>query len=421
MKSLKILSIAARYKLFLIAFLFINTQTLATTPSHASVQEFWVWDLTVMPPAFRKPKFWHHSRDKLPDRQNWINIWIEENLGEHEPQNASITELMNLLVRNTPEGSLDPSKGILPLGYDYFGPPPIPPGGDRDIHLVIAALPPYKRKDGKTFGFDGFFNIYDQFTEAQAQSETPTPQHSNEKNILYINALQPLQTDYMKAVVTHELSHLLVHGNQGKESKPIDPWLNEMLGEMAMQISGFFTEIPFVLKYASHTEWPLAVNGYGASYGALSLFGEYLLKSFDPKLIKKIPTTRGSAFERIESVYSRSWAALFEGYVKWLFEQNPSSSFADPTAPLPLKIRGRAETLGIAPTGILYLADTETDRQPSIMKTAKTCTSSKNVVRTVKVERSSLQATAVWIESSPPCAANLGGEGFSKEDAFVLK
>ena len=380
------------YKLFLLL-------VLATTPALAGESKFWVWDLTVMPPAFRQPRFTHAGEVRL-DKDS-MQLWIEDGLAAHTPTPAVVAGLLPLYAK------------FIETERTIFGLQPTPPSKDRDLHIVVAAIPPYSH-DGKTFGFDGFFNAFDQLTEAEA---VELGQHSNEKNIVYVNALQDVNSDYMRGVVAHELNHLVTHGQYDAETNPLDPWLNEMLGEAAMQLTGYFTDTRHVDAYRAHTEWPLAVLQYGVSYGGLSLLSEYLMTQFEHGLIGKIAPAHGDGFARLSVVYGQPWNQLFEGYVRWLFEQTPRSAF--PGAPVAVRLP--TDIMQLGPSGVLYLpADFALTAEPKLAITAvpKACLASKNVIRTSVVHRDQAQALALWVESTPPCAA---ARGETKFEGFTLK
>ena len=356
-----------------------------------------------MPPGFRNPEFELHSSDKLIT--DHLHLWVEKDLGAHTPSTSTLDYLrLRLTV-------------ALETEREIFGRQPVSPSGDRDIHVIVAALPPYE-KNGKKFGFDGFFNVFDQMSEAVAQTHG---QHSNERNIVYLNALHDLNDLYMHGVAAHELNHLLTHGQYDEEKNPLDPWLGEMLGEAAMQLTGYYTDTGHVARYRAHPEWPIAVNGYGLSYGAVSLFAEYLSFRFGYAPLGKLAPANGNGFERIETVYGVNWAELFSGYAKWLFEQDPRSGFAGN----PVATREPRSSISIGPTAITYVSGEaiKAEKEFQITAVPPACGSSQNVIRSSFVtdanENERRTATAIWIESTPPCAASRG-EGDEK-NAFKLE
>jgi hypothetical protein len=363
-----------------------------------ALSSFWVWDLRVMPPAFRKPEF--RLAATAPAGADHLNVWVENGLGERDPSPRAIEHLTRAFA--------DESKGALAIERRAFGPQPTPPSKDRDVHLVIASLPPFE-KNGKKFGFDGYFNAFDQLTEADAAAQG---QHSNERDIIYVNALQDLDSDYMRGVIAHELAHLITHGPE-RES-----WFNEMLGEAAMQMTGYFTDLRHVDSYRAHPEWPLAVTGYGVSYGGVSLLAEYLLARFGDERFGRLATAPGGTFAKFENVYGMRWSNLFEGYARWLFEQKPPSRFVGTRVPT----RKLAGPFKLPPSGVVYLEAGGGAPVLEITAVPQSCASSRSVIRLAPVTRQSFvdeNAYAAWVESEPPCAANQGGAK-SESDAFVI-
>ncbi|MBI3543863.1 MAG: hypothetical protein HY075_11375, partial [Deltaproteobacteria bacterium] len=221
-------------KRLLLVFLLL----LPCAPARAGADKFWVWDLTVMPPAFRQPTFTKVGEAPLAGNEK-VSVWVEDGLGAHAPTPEQLGALVPLYAR-----AIDLERGT-------FGAQPTPPSRDRDFHVLIAAIPPYE-SHGRKFGFDGFFNAFDQLSEKDAREQG---QHSNERNIIYVNALQDVNGDYMRAVVVHELNHLITHGQYDGEKNALDPWVNEMLGESAMQLAGYFTDVKHVQAYRAHPEW----------------------------------------------------------------------------------------------------------------------------------------------------------------------
>jgi len=369
----------------------------------ASQADYWIWDFKIMPPTFRKPIFSKVMTGESAEGDR-LHLWVEDKIEPNTPSSGTLNSLLNLLVYQP---------GVLSVEKRLFGSTAVPPSGDRDVHVLIAAVKPYENH-GKKFGFDGFFNVFDQMTEEEANKYD---QHSNEKNIIYINALNDVASEYMQAVVVHELSHLLIHAN---DDGSIDPWLNELLAEASMQILQFYTDTEHVNKYRQNSEWPLAVKGMGISYGATSLFGEYLMRSFPPEKIGDLVKARGIAFGRVEEVYGSSWASLWADYVVWLFEQKPLSGFSGAE----VSVKENASTHTIAATGVKYLSALVVDDQFRIVSVPHDCVKSANIVRTKTVSRARAeqieQATALWVESVPPCAAQRGESAYGK-DAFVLK
>jgi hypothetical protein len=350
-----------------------------------------------MPPGFRQPQFTEYSVQPIGNEK--LHVWVEENLAEHAPNETTLNNLRRRLSR------------AIETEREIFGVQPTPPSQDRDIHMIIAAIPPYQ-KNGKNYGFDGFFNVYDQLTEEKAQQYG---QHSNARNIIYLNALQDLASAYMQGVAAHELNHLITFAQNDPDKNPLDTWLNEMLGEAAMQITGYYTDTTHVQNYRAHPEWPVAIEGYGLSYGAESLFAEYLMTHFDVKMIGRLAPSQGNGFERISHVYQKSWNEIFEGYIHWLMEQNPSSRFEAGS----IAARAPSNEIKLPPTAVTYITGTPFNAAQEFKITAAppACTSSTNMIRSFATSDGKQTLTAIWIESQPPCIASFSKGSY---ESFTL-
>lgn len=406
-----------------IATLALSISACAHTREIESQRKFWVWDLTVMPPSYRHPEFSLQSNEKLKSTGEDVRIWVEKDLAAHTPSEKAVQDLMDILVKRTPEQSLNPSLGALDLERRYFGVDKI----GEDLNLIIAALPPFQ-KCGKKFGHDGYFNPYDQVSEEEALQEG---QHSNEKNILYANALEGIDTPYMQGVLVHELAHLLTFKRIQSSDKPIEEWLNELLGEAAMLMTGFYTDEKHVEKYRKETRWPIAASGYGISYGGLASFSEFLIKKYDPALVGRLASLQGSGFDRMRAAYGKSFAELFDEFVQWSFEKQSDSRFKTPL----ISKQKFDQSIKLVPSSVVYLSSSFDPAQTEIVSVPKGCIASKNMLRTRMLSRGNDKATAVWIESDPPCMAtaemtpacgektesnSLFEQKFGK-DAFTLK
>jgi hypothetical protein len=379
--------------LFLISFAFGSTDT------------FWVWDLTVMPPGFRRPSFTKKETRSFGDGNLQFRLWVEDDLGEHNPNDEALKSLVQALKP-------DSGKGIFEKLFELFGAPPIPAKGEKDVNILITSLPPYV-KNGKKFGFDGFFNVFDQISEPQAQEYK---QHSNEQNVVYANALVDMSSTYMHGVLAHELAHLFLFKNFGAKDQELEGWLNELVGESAMIATGYFTDIDHVAAYRTHPEWPIAALGYSIKYGPLASFSEYLIKKYSDQWLKTLEPSSNS-FMILENATNKPWKELFASYAAWLFEEENQSGFKKGTI-VPTEWSGTTE---IAPTALRFFKydPTLVADEFIITKVPKSCAASENMVRKIKVSRGestaiATTAVAMWVESSPPCVAE------SSTDTFVI-
>ena len=132
------------------------------------------------------------------------------------------------------------------------------PGVDNDPHLTIL--------HARLRRASGYFSSVDEYP-------TSVHQHSNQREILYINtrSLKVGSRGYL-AVLSHELQHA-IHWN-GDPTE--ETWVNEGLSEVAAAVAGYRPTSPAAFLRSPTTSllnWPDHVSSY---YGATFLFFDYL-------------------------------------------------------------------------------------------------------------------------------------------------
>ena len=287
----------------------------APVQSAPTLREFWVWDLSVMPPAFRK------TTATLRASGNRTLIYVEDKFFGHEITADYVTRLEYQLERSVPSGAYITDTGIVPLEERIFGPLPTKIAKDDRLVVLFAALGQYKDVQ-----FDGFFNLYDQLPESEAMQKYQ--QHSNEANVIYLNGFRKSET-YTTGVIAHELQHLLASGTTevSRES-----WLSESLAEGAMLLTGFFSDQDHVDKYLSETgKYPLVTSGY-VQYGPQLLFSSFLADSLpsarDMTAIASLNRVELGGRDAVEKLYQDlteaplSFDAIFSNFVSYVFEQS---------------------------------------------------------------------------------------------------
>jgi hypothetical protein len=143
----------------LLLTLFFPFQAFAGLSPQSASQNFWVWDLSVMPPGHRHPIYHRLSRQESASLN--VEFWLEDALYSQNNSPTFLKRYLELLPQ-------------LSTQIKNFGALPTPPSQDQTLRVLFTALEPYK-KNGKTFGSDGFFNGFDQLTEAEALAQS---QHS---------------------------------------------------------------------------------------------------------------------------------------------------------------------------------------------------------------------------------------------------
>lgn len=288
-----------------------------TPPPAPATRAFWVWNLNVMPPTFRR------ATATLRAAGDRSLIYVEDKFYGREITAHFVLQLNEQLESKAPSSAFLPGLGIVSLEEQLFGalPRKVSPDDDRLI-VLFADLGQFH--DTK---FDGFFNPYDQLSDQRAIEDYR--QRSNEANILYINGFRQTGA-YTTGVIAHELHHLLSHHGPDREA-----WLSETLAEGAMLLTGFFTDQLRVEQYVANPgSVPLVTPSY-VQYGPQLLFASFLIDS--------IPLSRGSALtllrnihkggrDAIEELFLKntnvplSFDAIFSNFVSYVFTQSDTNA-----------------------------------------------------------------------------------------------
>ncbi|MFA6252226.1 MAG: hypothetical protein WCX74_02395 [Candidatus Paceibacterota bacterium] len=166
---------------------------------------------------------------------------------------------------------------IKPKLNSTFGTEPIP-GIDNDQKITVLFYP----LKGNARGYVRNVDEYSRFTN-------PT---SNEREIIYLNS-EYLKSNYLKEFFTHEYMHLITINQKElrTDGKPEAIWLSEMLSEYAVTHVGYNEKENSYLDNrinvfinspsTSLTEWGNDI----ASYGAVSIFGNYLVEKYGIRVL----------------------------------------------------------------------------------------------------------------------------------------
>ena len=218
-------------------------------------QEFWVWDLSVVPPDDVQICASAHGEGEH------AHVWVEDEQWGPSVDAAGIEQILLRWDRETPAGSVAPDQGIFEILTGIFGDPPDEFDGDAKIHILLCAM-----ADSGDAGFDGYFRSTD-MTDGRT---------SNRREMIHINSTggRPVASPYMIGVMAHELHHML----QWRYDPEEEIWLSESFAELAMVLTGYPTDIGRANAWARNPTPPLLVSGVGESvdYGAAFLFGAYL-------------------------------------------------------------------------------------------------------------------------------------------------
>jgi hypothetical protein len=173
-------------------------------------------------------------------------VWVDttELANEHVTQ-TEVDSLLEFLEIRTPSGSRDPSRGIIELDNEFFGPPPNIDGDGITDFLIVDIKDGFE--PGGTF-IAGFFFTNDQRFNNEG---------SNKRDLLYIDSFPGIFFNGRRSLGTvlstlaHEYQHLIHHGFDPDETT----FVNEGLSEMAEVICGFSLRSPTF--YFNNTDMPL--------------------------------------------------------------------------------------------------------------------------------------------------------------------
>ncbi|MCF7793236.1 MAG: T9SS type A sorting domain-containing protein [Candidatus Cloacimonetes bacterium] len=221
---------------------------------------FWRWDLSVMPPA------WIQTPATCRAVGEHCYVFVADDQWNLNMDQDDVDIVLNYLENETMNSS---DYGAIEMDIDLFG--PIPDEIDNDPRLIV-----FYSELGSFGGstFDGYFSVYNQVTEQQAQQMNPSG-HSNECEMIYMTCSPLNPTDPIRiSVLSHELEHLIHWGQDVNE----ETWLDEGCAELAMVYFGMPDPIT---GFPSQPDNQLNVwNQEWADYVKVMLFFTYLREQF---------------------------------------------------------------------------------------------------------------------------------------------
>ena len=249
---------------------------------------FWTWDLSVMPPGYSQTTATCRAKGQ------YSYIWVADDQWETHIFQADADKILTAWEINSPEDSLDPSSGIYQIDTGIFGEAPDELDNDIRIHILYYDVGSFA---GTTF--DGFFRMFDEMTEAEAQAQS---QHSNECEILYLNSNggTPPGNDYMLGVLAHEFQHMIHWLADPNE----DLWVNEGCSQLAWFLTGYGTDGQETY-FASHPNNDLTTWETNGDYGQVSLFFIYLFEHFNGiESMHQLVANKANGFEGLTSTFN---------------------------------------------------------------------------------------------------------------------
>ena len=272
-------------------------------------QTFWKWDLSIMPPL------WVQTPATCRAVGEHCYVFVADEDWNIHMDDSDVQVVFYYLEEETMAGD---DYGAVEMDIIHFG--PIPDELDNDPKLIVfySALGSFQGTM-----FDGYFSVYNQVTEQEAQQMNP-PGHSNECEMIYMTCHPLSPTDPIRiSALAHELEHLIHWGGDDNENT----WVDEGLAELAMVYFGMPDPITQFNSNPDNSliEW----NQDFADYVKTMLFFTYFMEQFDDgSLIQDIVaepqnSISGISTQLIEHGYTVPFESIFVNWTIANFLDDP--------------------------------------------------------------------------------------------------
>ncbi len=249
---------------------------------------FWAWDLTQMPPVDAETPATCRAKG------TYCFIWVADDQWGTTVDQTKVDQVLAAWEQQSPEGSVDPAKGIYQIAADTFGTPPDELDNNIRIHILFYDIGSFSGSS-----FDGYFNAYNQMTDEEAQSQG---YRSNECEMIYLDC-DPSDpgSPYMLGVLAHEFQHLIHWGADPDE----ETWVNEACSQLNWYLCGYGTD-GAETAFANNpnddlTEW----GSTSKDYGQVFLFGLYLYQKYSgADGIRACVAQTANGFEGLKAGYT---------------------------------------------------------------------------------------------------------------------
>jgi len=201
---------------------------------------------------------------------------------------ADAEQVRDIMLNYTPEGSINPDKGIYSNEIDIFGVPPDKDNNGKLFVLLIDVRDNYEAGVSNTY-IAGYFDPLDQVTGK-----------GNYGEIIYIDTNPANVNDEgTLSTVAHELQHLIHNFYDSDESV----WVTEGLSELAPRL----LDLPvrsFASFLSSTNNSLMDFDGSIADYAKVGLWTFYIYRRFGIEAIKNVVTTTADSFNGYISALS---------------------------------------------------------------------------------------------------------------------
>lgn len=219
---------------------------------------------------------WEEKEFVLEATSAIANIWVaEEELDNGNVTETDIASLDEALLQQTPDGSINPAKGIVANNHDIFGDPPNV-DGDGQLDILLYDI---------TEGTDNS----NAFVAGYVHSGDLSPAGGgNNKDVLYLDTNPGVSSrpiEFVLSTAAHEYQHL-IHFNYDTSFLEL-AFTNEGLSEWAEVLNGYPTRNMIFLQDPSTYNVPLFGFRSGDEvlfdYQRAGLFTGYLAQRLGPE------------------------------------------------------------------------------------------------------------------------------------------
>lgn len=188
---------------------------------------------------------------------------------------AAVDGFMHRYELFTPEGSIDPTRGVIHNDEAVFGSLAAAklPGGKVSVFIIDS-----------NGGGDGYLCSWCEYPQLHLDG----------------TVLTPLAGDDALSIAAHESYHLIHRGYDADEAV----WIDESLAEAAMTANGFFTDDEWLedFRLAPDQDWgPGGVDFGSFNYGAGLLWGTFLYERGGAALMTAITAEPGNGWAGLDA------------------------------------------------------------------------------------------------------------------------
>lgn len=196
-------------------------------------------------------------------------------------------QVRDIMLNYTPEGSINPDKGIYSNEIDIFGEPPDVDHNGKLFVLLIDVRDNYEAGISDTY-IAGYFDPLDQRPG------------ENYGEIIYIDTNPANVSDEgTLSTVAHELQHL-IHNSYDSDEKV---WVTEGLSELAPRLLGL--PVRSFASFLSATNNSLMdFDGSMADYAKVGLWTFYIYRRFGLEVIKEVVSNTNNSFNGFSGALS---------------------------------------------------------------------------------------------------------------------